>query len=141
MAPQGQAQDGQKDQAQAQGAPREQRHGGGGRGPGNRDHGRHQRPNAERQARPPQPQGARQEASSAQAKPDGAQQRPGGGGAQQQRGDQPHRRDSRPGDQGGGRDSRPPRHQDKKPYTATAAPRKSSAAIDPDFSFRRAQPA
>ncbi len=135
-APQGQAQDGQKDQAQAQGAPREQRHGGGGRGPGNRDHGRHQRPNAERQARPPQQQGAQQEAG-AQAKADGAQQRPGGGGAQQQRGGQPHRRDSRPGDQGGnrGRDSRPPRHQDKKPYTATAAPRKSSAAIDPDSPF------
>ena len=75
-APQGQAQDGQKDQAQAQGAPREQRHGGGGRGPGNRDHGRHQRPNAERQGRPPQQQGAQPEAS-AQAKPEGAQQRPG----------------------------------------------------------------
>ena len=37
-----------------------------------------------------------------QAKADGAQQRPGGG-AQQQRGGQPHRRDSRPGDQGGDR--------------------------------------
>jgi ATP-dependent RNA helicase SUPV3L1/SUV3 len=133
--PQGQSQDGQKDQAQAHGAPREQRHGGGGRGPGNRDHGRHQRPNAERQARPQQ-QGAQPEAG-AQAKPDGAQQRPGGGGAQQQRGGQPHRRDSRPGEQGGtrGRDSRPPRHQDKKPYTATAAPRKSSATVDPDSPF------
>ena len=147
VAPQGQAQDGQKDQAQAQaqGAPREQRHGGGGRGSGNRDHGRHQRPNAERQGRPPQQQqGTQPQEAGAQAKADGAQQRPDGG-AQQQRGGQPHRRDGRSGEQGAGRgrerDSRPPRHQDKKPYTATAAPRKSSAAIDPDFSFRRAQPA
>ncbi|MFZ0571816.1 MAG: hypothetical protein WAM63_15215, partial [Rhodomicrobium sp.] len=49
---------------------------------------------------------------------------------------QPHRHD-RPGSRGDGRgqDTRPPRHQGKQPFAATAAPKKSSAAIDPDSPF------
>ncbi len=126
-------QDGQKDHAQ--GGNREQRHGGG----HNRDHGRHQRAGAERQGRPPQPgvqQGVQPEATAA-AKAEGTQQRHGGGGAQQARGPQQQQRHDRPGEQGGGRgrDSRPPRHQGKQPFAATAAPKKSSAAVDPDSPF------
>ncbi len=114
--------DGQKDQGQ--GGNREQRHGGGQA----RDHSRHQRPHAERRG-PPAQQAPHQDGAG-QAKAEGAQQRAGGGGQQQQQ-------HGRPGDRnaGRGRDSRPPRHQDKKPFAATAAPKKSSAAVDPDSPF------
>ncbi len=129
--PQPQQQDGQKDQAQA--GNREQRHGGG----QNRDRGRqHQRPGAERQGRPPQ-QGAQQHDAGAQAKTDGARPHPSGAAQQQARGPQQQQRPVRHNEQGGGRgrDTRPPRQQDKRPFAATAAPKRSSAAIDPDSPF------
>ncbi len=118
-----QQQDRPKDQAQG-GTPG-QRPGGG----HNRDQGQHRRSGGGHHHGRPQQQGAQPEAG-AQAKPDG-EQRP-----QAQSGQQ-HRQHGRPGDHGPGRgrDSRPPRHQDKKPFAATAAPKKSSAAVDPDSPF------
>ena len=56
---------------------------------------------------------------------------------QRDRGPQQHQRHDRPNDRGSdrGRDSRPPRQQGKQPFAASAAPKKGSAAIDPDLPF------
>jgi ATP-dependent RNA helicase SUPV3L1/SUV3 len=129
----------QKDRAP--GANQGQRHGSG----ENRERGghRHRQGDAGQRHARPQGQAAPAEAG-AEAKPQDASQR------QQPQGAQQHRQHGRPGDnaQGRGRDSRPPRHQDKfrsggpgggsaskKPYTVTAAPKKSSGAVDPDSPF------
>jgi len=123
-----QQQDRQRDQAA--GGSREHRHGGGQQQDRNRQH----RPNADRPARPQQH--AAPQADGAEAKPEGAGQR-SGGGQRQDRAPQQHQRHDRPNERGNdrGRDSRPPRHHGKQPYTASAAPKKSSAAIDPDSPF------
>ncbi|MGO8955640.1 MAG: helicase-related protein [Rhodomicrobium sp.] len=124
-----QQQDRQRDQAA--GGSRDHRHGGGQQQDRNRQH----RPNADRPGRPPQH--AAQQADGAQAKVEGAGQRSAGGQRQDRAPQQQHQRHDRPGERGSdrGRDSRPPRHQGKQPYTASAAPKKSSAAIDPDSPF------
>ncbi len=121
-------QDGQREQSA--GGNREQRHG----GAGHRDYGRQQRPNAEHGGRPAQQPS--QQAAGAQGKADRAGQPPAGGGQQQGRGPQQQRHE-RPGTRGDerGRDSRPPRHPGKQPFAASAAPKKSSAAVDPDSPF------
>ncbi len=124
--PQPQQQDRQRDPAAS--GNREQRHG----GAGHRDHGRQQqRPNAEHAGRPAQ-QGA-----GAPAKPERAGQPAAGGGQQQSGGPQQHQRHDRSGARGDdrGRDSRPPRHPGKQPFAASAAPKKPSAAVDPDSPF------
>ena len=125
-----QPQDRQRDQAVS--GNRERRHGGGEHPGRDRQH----RPNAERPGLSP-PHAAQQSAS-APAKAEGAEQRASGGGQQQQnRGPQQNQRHDRPNERGAGRgrDSRPPRQQGKQPFAASAAPKKSSAAIDPDSPF------
>ncbi len=121
-----QPQDRQRDHAAS--GNREQRHG----GSGHRDHGRQQqRPDSGNTGRPAQ------HSAGAPAKTDRAEQPSAGGSQHPGRGPQQHHRHDRPGSRGDGRgqDARPPRHQGKQPFAATAAPKKSSAAIDPDSPF------
>ncbi|MGO8951863.1 MAG: helicase-related protein [Rhodomicrobium sp.] len=121
-----QQQDRQRDNAAS--GNREQRHG----GAGHRDHGRQQqRRDAGHAGRPSQ------QAAGAPAEADRAGQPVAGGSQQPGRGPQQHQRNDRPNARGDGRgqDSRPPRHQGKQPFAASAAPKKPSAAIDPDSPF------
>jgi ATP-dependent RNA helicase SUPV3L1/SUV3 len=119
---------------QAGGGSREQKHGGG------QHHGRnrHHRPNADRNSGLP-PQHTTQQAAGAPVRPEGAEPRPARDGPQQNRGPQQHQRPGgpkgRPNERGGGRDARPPRHQGKQPFAASAAPKKPSGAVDPDSPF------
>ncbi|MGO9547111.1 MAG: helicase-related protein [Rhodomicrobium sp.] len=128
--PQPQPQDRQGDQAAS--GNREQRPGGGHHHDRNRQH----RPNAGRSGPPPQ-FAAQQTAAGAPAKAEGTEQRAGGANQQRDRGPQQHQRHDRPNDRGSdrGRDSRPPRQQGRQPFAASAAPKKGSAAIDPDSPF------
>jgi ATP-dependent RNA helicase SUPV3L1/SUV3 len=117
---------------QAAAGVRQQKHGGG------QHHGRnrHHRPNADRE--PGQaPQHTAQHAPSAPASSGGIEPRPAGNGPQQNRGPQQHQRHGGPNERRGGshRDARPPRHQGKQPFAASAAPKKQSGAVDPDSPF------
>jgi ATP-dependent RNA helicase SUPV3L1/SUV3 len=132
----GQSQQHQRPSDQASGGSREQKHGGG------QHHGRnrHHRPNTDRNSGQPQQREA-QQASAAPVRSERAEPRPAANGPQENRGPQPHQRHGGPRDRtnerrgGGGRDARPPRHQGKQPFAATAAPKKPSGAVDPDSPF------
>jgi ATP-dependent RNA helicase SUPV3L1/SUV3 len=103
------------------------------RGGQHHDRNRQHRPNADR-TRPPQ-QAAQQNANPPE-KVEGGEQR-AGGGAPYNRGPHQHQRSDRPHERGGGggRDARPSRPQGKQPIAASAAPKKSSGAVDPDSPF------